>query len=481
MIGKKAKIISLFIIALAVSIDFSLAEAAPGDYLAVKGNRIVSNGGKIIKLHGVAMGNPYLRQSKNQRSVSDYASVKSWQANVVRLSVHPGVYLRDEKAQRTALKKEILAARQNGLYVIVDWHVIGFPNGSHKDWTQDKYKGVYYSSDLKLAEDFWKYMATEYGNDRGIIFELWNEPFDYNGRQITWSDIRPYMQSLYELIRSSGAENIVLAPGTNWSYDLRGIATRPLNGYNIGYAWHNYPKSSQCLGWDQALAGLPKRYPVFMTEWGFSMEAIDAHLSLNGVTNTYPEKLKNYIIDNNLNSIAWAWHADWQPRMLNDDWQTLTAYGRFVKAFLINVSQGRLTPNFNNAVSWSGYSATPELLKSCESYTSAFNKIPLSDSEMTDVKRINNGAYPIRRSTSSELKSSAIFEKIYKRKPRADNLSDKKAIMIMTYGVKQKRVEIDPGKEKFAGMVYYKVYGRRPLTAGEKNVLRAIAYSGAKR
>lgn len=474
---------TLILLLAAIATTVSASSAAHGgrlDYLTVSGNQVMLNGQRPINLHGVAVGNPYFRESSDKRTVDDYRAIKEWQANVVRVSVHPGAYIKDEQAVKAALRKEVAAARNNGLFVIIDWHVIGVPDKSFKAWPQGRYSGVLYSSDLSRARNFWQYIASEYGNDRGVIFELWNESYDYAGGQQNWNDLRPAMQCLYDVVRQAGAENVVLAPGVAWSYDLRGIKNNPLQGYNIGYVWHNYPDSSKCLTWDQALDGLQKKYPIFVTEWGFSTETTGQHFTLTGTNNSYPEKLKNYIMNNELHSTSWVWSAISEPKMFTADWQNLTAYGRFVKAFLINASQGifAASPNY---VADAGYSLMPELLPSCESYKNAFGKVAMSESELADVKRIYNSAYPLKRSAGSEAKLAKVFEKIYKRKPNMDNASDLKAMMIMTYGVKIRKSEIDPQKEKVAGATYFRVFGHKPVTLTDKNVFRAIAYSKAKR
>lgn len=451
------------------------------DSLTIKGNEVYLNGNQLIKLNGVAMGNPYLRQAKNSRDISDYQAVKNWQANVVRLSVHPGVYKKDEKALKKALKEEVLAARKEGLFVIIDWHVIGFPNGTSKESPNGDYKGVYYDSKMQLAEDFWKYAATEFRDDQGVIFELWNEPFDYNDRKIKWNHLRPYMERLHDVVRSRGAKNIVLASGTFWSYDLTGIKNNPLKGYNIGYVWHTYPSSNGYIPWNKALDQLNDKYPVFLTEWGYSTELTGQHYSLTSKNSDYPEKMKKYIIDNNLNSIAWVWHSSWEPRLLQNDWQTPTSFGTFVKTFLSDISQGKYAAKPKIETAKAAPLIVEDLSKAYQSYEYAFNKKATSQSELADVTRINRGLPPLKRSQNSETKAKVIFNKIYKRQPNIQNKHDEHAVLIIAYGIRQKPENKNPAKEKFATTAFKNIYKRSPSTVWEQNAVQAIAYSGAKK
>lgn len=459
-------------------LDFLYAKR---DFLTVRGNGVFLNGKSAVKLHGVAMGSPYLRQAKSYRDTSDYEIVKSWQANIVRLSVHPGVYKKNEKEIKKALKEEVAAARSNGLFVIIDWHVIGFPNGNYMSWPQGPYRDIYYDSKMQLAEDFWKYAATEYRDDRGVIFELWNEPSDTQKPTFPWNEIQPYIKRLYDVVRSRGAKNIVLAPGTFWSYDFRGIKKNPLKGSDIGYAWHNYPSKDNYVSWDRAMDGLNSQYPIFVTEWGYSTELKGQHYSLTAADRNYPEQFKSYMVNNNLNSTAWAWHSGWQPRMLNEDWQTPNDFGRFVKTFLSDMRQGRLIAKPKKVTAAPVADIPSGLTMAYQSYSQAFNKKPVSVSELNDVSRIGNGLEPLKRSQASELRAKTVFKKVYTRQPHLDNASDKRAVMIMAYGIRQKKENVNVAKEKFAMAVFQKTYGREPLSIWEQGVVQAIAYSGAKK
>jgi hypothetical protein len=452
------------------------------DFLNIKGNLVYLNGNSVIKLHGVAMGNPYLRQAKSYRDESDYEIVKSWHANIVRLSVHPGVYKKDEREIKKALKTEVEAARNQGLFVIIDWHVIGYPNGNYMGWADGPYKGVYYDSKMQLAEDFWKYAATEFRDDRGVVFELWNEPSDDKRPEFNWNEINPYIQRLHDVVRSRGANNIVLAPGTFWSYDLRGVKGNPLKGNNIGYAWHMYPTKDNYISWDRAMDGLYRYYPVFVTEWGYSTEQMGTHFSLSKAKSYFPEKLKNYMVDNNLHSTAWIWHSDWQPRMLDDDWQTPTPFGRFVKAFLNDMSLGKLKPKQKKTIVRAAPPVTAvDLSGPYQAYVNAFNKKPTSDAELKDLSRIANGQEPLKRSLASEARAKTVFKKIYGRSPRMDNANDRSAVMAITYGVRQKKAGASQAKEKTATSTFMEIFGHAPSLIWEKGAVQALAYSGVKK
>lgn len=469
------------------------------EILIVSGNKVFLDD-KALLLRGVAVGDPHSRVVVNRRTEKDYEVIKDdWHANVVRISVHPGLFHKDEKETKELLEEEIERARDKGLFVIVDWHVIGVPNGWYKSWDWGKIYGYSYDSNFNTARDFWKYMAIEYRSDRGVIFELWNEPA--NDGNLYWKDINGYMQRLYNTIRANGASNIVIAPGVWWTYDLRGIKDNPLEGDNIGYAWHNYPGSGGYLRWDIALDGLEEKYPIFITEWGFNTDT-KANPHHRAKLDDWPVSFKNYILDKNLNFTAWCWHNPWDPRMLESNWIDLTDFGRFTKDFIINIDNGSAylklnDSNLNNISSeaqdniinfiQNGVDNNSINLGEGErravvfSFQKAFNRLPEDEADMEDIKKIANGRWPTQRSEASEQEARNRFREIYKREANYNNAYDVSAIMIMSYGLKQRAENRNLNSERAGITIYKSIFGTTPSSTEDWNVMQAITYSGASR
>ena len=75
-----------------------------------------------------------------------------------------------------------------------------------------------------------------------ISIELANEPVslrDRNG-QDTSAALHDYFQPIVDKIRQNGFTGIIWAPGTGWQANYVSYATHPIEGYNIGYAVHDY-------------------------------------------------------------------------------------------------------------------------------------------------------------------------------------------------------------------------------------------------
>ena len=78
------------------------------------------------------------------------------------------------------------------------------------------------------------------------------------------------MQTLYNTVRATGANNIVLAGGIGNAGSFLGASNPPLTGTNLVYAIHNYdsktdPDSYSLANWDLRFGDLSETQPVVMT------------------------------------------------------------------------------------------------------------------------------------------------------------------------------------------------------------------------
>jgi endoglucanase len=302
--------------------------------LTVEGNRLLW-GGAPVQLKGVAVGDPVTARA--DRPIDDYKVLAvDWKAKAVRLSIHPFVWKhRPQLEVLSKLDRDVRAARDAGLIVLIDWHTIGWPDAGYQIPNWPGGDRDTYDSSMALARDFWSTVARKYANDGGIAFELWNEPasFDSNGKVIKdpgWAQLRPHLQELVDLIRKD-SNNLIIGAGTHWTYDLRGIKDAPLEGENIAYAWHIYAGNDRNdpTKWAEHLDGLDQAAPVIVTEWGFQ-RGTDAHFkgSPEDFGNAF---VKDFLNGRELSWTAWVWHPTWGPPMLESDWRTPNEFGQFVK------------------------------------------------------------------------------------------------------------------------------------------------------
>lgn len=316
------------------------ASCLGADGLRVQGNLLFSGTAPVV-LRGVAVGDPIL--AREGRPLSDYQRIaRDWHANVVRISLHPGVWKHQPHARvLDTLDREIHAALDDGMYVILDWHTIGWPDGYYekieKDWTDDPVD--LYDSNFDLAKSFWAEVSARFGKDGRIIFELWNEPVlsqkeeDEDNVHPQWEQLKPRFAQLLQMVRANSG-NVVLATGNEWAYDMRGIREDPLPGANIAYSWHIYANTDDDdeAQWAQHLNDLQTVVPVMVTEWGFQEHTKE---NFRGSAKSFGTKfVRDFLEGRHLHSTAWCWHPDWTPVMLKTDWKTPTSMGRFVMNYL---------------------------------------------------------------------------------------------------------------------------------------------------
>jgi len=311
-------------------------KAQAAAHLEVSGKTLLFNEKPLI-LRGVSVGDPFLARAG--RPLTDYQTIaKEWKANVIRLDIHPSVWKTIPHHQVIAtLQANVEAALQNGMFVVIDWHCIGFPDGFYEKTPYSDDPKDLYDSDFTLAKDFWEEVSKKFGDNGRVLFELWCEPVFKENEPSTsqkWPELKPYLMQLTKIIRRHG-KNVVLATGNCWAYRLTGIRQDPLPGKNVAYSWHIYAGHDENdeAAWAYALDDLETVAPVIVTEWGFQRHT---HEHFKGSPESFGKKfVRDFLEAKQLHSIAWCWHPEWTPVMLQKDWKTPTEMGRFVKNYLI--------------------------------------------------------------------------------------------------------------------------------------------------
>ena len=292
---------------------------APGGFATI-GNKIYNSNCATHLFHGVAR--PALQWSPggDDRFVNvaqDFALIKSWKANVVRIPITqvfwtPGVKLYDPTYKARVLDT-VKKARDLGLTVILDLHASDRGNAAY-----DTVPDVQQLPDEKHSLPFWRDLANTFKGDGGVVFELYNEPHDItwdmwlNGGDIptgpAWAGgpVRHGykavgMQQLYDAVRAAGARNLVIVSGMHWGYFLDEVPNYRVKGYNIAYASHPYDwPDKQPESWDEAFGSLAATDPVIISEFG----------AYKCDRTAYYTAAMDYADRKGMSWIAWAW---WTP------------------------------------------------------------------------------------------------------------------------------------------------------------------------
>lgn len=201
--------------------------------ITVQGSKILY-GGEHTSYAGVSLfHSDWGSKFYNANAVK--AVKNEWGAKIIRAPLHVDntgddsfpwqTYLTKDGALLDASNKTrvftvVDAAIANDMYVIVDWH-------SHY---AERYK--------QQAIDFFKEVATKYGDKANLIYEIYNEP--YPGTD--WSSvIKPYAIDVIKAIRAIDPDNLIIVGTQTYSQDVDIAANDPIQGFgNIAYTLHFY-------------------------------------------------------------------------------------------------------------------------------------------------------------------------------------------------------------------------------------------------
>lgn len=277
----------------------------------VVGNKILDANGKQVLFHGV--DRPSMEWSCNGQAIgggsgpipaSDFTTMKNtWNANAVRIALNQDFWLQGANRYCSSYQSNVAAAVKNaraaGLVVLLDLH-----------WSDQGNLGNTNPGQQCMADQnsvtFWKQVAAQYKSDPNVWFELYNEPHD-----ISWSVWQNGgsacgfnavgMQQLYNAVRSTGATNMVVAGGTQWSSVLNGVPK--LSGTNVAYAIHIYRQTAgqswSTSGWDYQFGTTSSQVPVIATEFGD--QVCDGQ--------PFDSQLLSYFHSHNVGYTGWAWWA----------------------------------------------------------------------------------------------------------------------------------------------------------------------------
>lgn len=232
------------------------AEPAQGNLpaLKVEGTQLTDTNGSPVQLRGISThGLAWFPDYVNDDCIRELK--ENWNADVIRLAMYTAEYGGyceggDQAALKDIIRKGVNAARENGLYVIVDWHILSdYDPNMHAD----------------EAIAFFREMTAEFAGNTNVIYEICNEP---NG-STSWADIKSYAEKVIPVIRENAPEAVILVGTPNWSQFVDQAAADPIQGYeNIMYTLHFYAATHTdwlCSNMKYAVnAGLP----VFVSEYG---------------------------------------------------------------------------------------------------------------------------------------------------------------------------------------------------------------------
>ena len=255
--------------------------------LHTEGRWLVRENGEKIILRGVNIPSMEWDSRGDHILASVDYMVDVWGCHILRIPLaqdrwfgHAPEQHDGGAAYRALFDQIVRKADEKGAYIWMDMH---WSDGAQ--W--GKFIGQHKMPD-ENSKTFWLNAAAVYKNHPAVLFGLYNEPYgiswelwrdggeftehyDRGGETATLTYRAVGHQELYDAVRSTGAQNIVIAAGIDWGFDLSGI----LNGYalqgeNIAYDTHPYPWKDK--DWDGRWGDVGKIYPIIVGEWGLTKE-----------------------------------------------------------------------------------------------------------------------------------------------------------------------------------------------------------------
>lgn len=299
--------------------------------ISVDGNRFVNEEGETVVFRGLALVDPANLLERGKWSREYFEKAASWNANVVRVPVHPDVWRKlGGEEYLKLLDQAVLWSAELGMYVIIDWHSIGNP-------LTDVYHRPRYTTDRGETFRFWNTIGMRYKDNPAVpFFELWNEPTNRSGRmgRLAWSDYKAYMEELIFMIRAIDDKKIPLVAGLNFGYDLTGVKSDPISFPGVAYVSHPYPQKRDAPwieDWERDWGFVADKYPMICTEFGFmSADGPGAHVPVIA-DEVYGEAIIEYLESKGISWTPWVFDNDWSPQLYSDENYTPTRQGALFK------------------------------------------------------------------------------------------------------------------------------------------------------
>ena len=247
--------------------------------LSVNGTDIIDKKGNKFQLKGISThGLQWFPQYVNQDAFIYMRD--NWGINAIRLAMYSDPSVGYNKNLHELVNKGVEYAKNAGIYVIIDWHILsdGNPN-----------------TNKQSAIEFFREMTEKYKDYDNVLYEICNEP---NGN-VTWErDIKPYAEDLIKEIRNNDKDAIIIVGTPTWSQDVDVVARNPITGQdNIMYALHFYAATHKEALRQKMTTALQLGLPIFVSEFGIS----DA----SGNGNIDKAEANQWITLLNQNNISW--------------------------------------------------------------------------------------------------------------------------------------------------------------------------------
>jgi len=339
----------------------SAAASTRAPQLHVSGNRLVDRRGQRVVLHGVDRSGGEFACVQGwgiwdgPATRTSVTAMKTWDVTAVRVPLNEACWNGQGYVKpayrgaryRSAVRAYVRLLNRNGLVAILDLHWSdGAYSGPGGNCTSSQATCQKPMPDAAQAIRFWRSVARTFKGHNAVVFDLFNEPFPQSAggtEAAAWRCWRnggtcagigyqvAGMQSLVNVVRSTGARNVLMLGGLAWANDLTGwLRHEPADpDHNLVASWHSYNFNSCATRscWTRQVAPVIRKVPVVVGEMGE-----------NNCAASYIRPLMRWLDARHTSYLAWTWNADFAcasgPSLITNYNGTPTAFGRGYRAHL---------------------------------------------------------------------------------------------------------------------------------------------------
>ena len=317
--------------------------------LHVEGTKVLNKEGKEVLLRGVNVPSLGWKPTGENVLRSVMVAIDDWKSNAIRLPVKEDMWFGTNSEQkdggvayRKLVDDAITMAANRGAYTVLDLHRFRAPKQAHVD--------------------FWKDAAAKYKGHPTVIFDVFNEPYSISWKvlrdggfvedknagpdEVTFlseeeKQVKGFksvgMQALVDAIRGTGAKNIIIVGGLDYSYDLSGMAQGftidEKQGNGMMLSTHIY---SQKRDYPAKVLVMADKYPIFVGEFGANTKKFDfMPAAAQEDADTWMPKIFGFMQKHKMHYTAWSFHPSAGPVMLQGwDYAPTPEFGAVVKRAL---------------------------------------------------------------------------------------------------------------------------------------------------
>ena len=334
------------------------APVPAGSVIRVSHNQLIDGNGRPVRLLGINRSGTQYACVEGwgvfDGPVDDHAvqAIASWGVTAVRVSLNEDCWLGINGAPRRysgvnyrrGIASFVARLQRRNLFVVLDLHW----NAPGHQLARDQQA----MPDRDHAPAFWRSVASTFRTRRGVVFDLYNEPYPDRNRNTpaAWRCVRdggrcagvPFVaagsRELLAAVRSTGSRNVVLVGGPQYAGAVdRWLAFAPKDSAKqLAASIHIYgPDWSPCWQsrcWNSEIAPLARRVPVVIGEMGNK----DCRTSLI-------DPLMAWSDAHRVSYLAWSWidgDCAGEPALIKSYAGEPTTYGVGLRSHLLSLRDG---------------------------------------------------------------------------------------------------------------------------------------------